>query len=174
MTSPISAIDTNIAASYLVTTSIKLNTLTNLTMRRLEEYGINVEEIESEEEAQEILNKKEAEAAEKTQQTQSSQNAETYYDKQIMSDAINLASDLGLYIGSDTDIETLMDNIQNRLAQLEETVGNNENLKSVVDEYTNRYDYIYAQYMNKKSTLSTQVLTSLDVMGTNNMVSTGL
>lgn len=157
------------AASLYVSTSTNLMyTLTDVTIRRLQELNIDVDEVSSEDEAQEIIAKEEAK---QTEQTQSAQNAETYYDKQIINDAVQLAEDLGLYVSTDVDILTLMENIQNYLASLEAAVSGNENLEKVVEEYSNRYDYIYSQYMDKKSTLSSQVLGSLDVMGSNNIAS---
>ena len=158
----ISALTSAQSSYYLATVSNVLSSITEVTKRRLEEYNIEVEEVTAEEEAVAIIEEKEAE---KTQQTQTVQNSETYYDKQILADAINLASDLGIYVGSNTDVITLMDNIQNRLAEIESAVGDNENMSKIVEEYTNRYDYIYAQYMNKKDTLSDQIIKSLDIMG---------
>lgn len=166
MTSPISAIENfNVAASYMVATSAKLlNALTSTTRKKLEELGLNTEEIKTEDEALAAIEEKE-----KTDKTASVQNSETYYDKQIIADLIDLAEDLGLYVGQGTDIETLMDNIKNRLEEIKAAVEGNENLQSIADEYSNRYDYLYAQYMNKKSTLSNQILTSLDAMSINSI-----
>lgn len=168
--SPVNSIEAyNMAASLYVSTSTNLMyTLTDVTIRRLQELNIDVDEVSSEAEAQEIIAEEEAK---QTEQTQSAQNAETYYDKQIINDAVQLAEDLGLYVSTDVDILTLMENIQNYLASLEAAVSGNENLEKVVEEYSNRYDYIYSQYMDKKSTLSSQVLGSLDVMGSNNIAS---
>ena len=168
--SPVNSIEAyNMAASLYVSTSTNLMyTLTDVTIRRLQELNIDVDEVSSEAEAQEIIAEEEAK---QTEQTQSAQNAETYYDKQIINDAVQLAEDLGLYVSTDVDILTLMENIQNYLASLEAAVSGNENLEKVVEEYSNRYDYIYSQYMDKKSTLSSQVLGSLDVMGSNNISS---
>ena len=168
--SPVNSIEAyNMAASLYVSTSTNLMyTLTDVTIRRLQELNIDVDEVSSEAEAQEIIAEEEAK---QTEQTQSAQNAETYYDKQIINDAVQLAENLGLYVSTDVDILTLMENIQNYLASLEAAVSGNENLEKVVEEYSNRYDYIYSQYMDKKSTLSSQVLGSLDVMGSNNIAS---
>lgn len=168
MTSPINSITSiNIVSSYIAAENAKmLSAVTNLTKKRLEEYGVDVEKIQTEDEALAILEEKELE---ETEQLQSSQNGETYYDKQIISDALDLASDLGLYFDTGIDLETLMENIQNRLAELKSAVGDNENLNEVVDEYSNRYDYIYSQYMNKKSVLSSQLTASLDISGLNNI-----
>ena len=168
--SPVNSIEAyNMAASLYVSTSTNLMyTLTDVTIRRLQELNIDVDEVSSEAEAQEIIAEEEAK---QTEQTQSAQNAETYYDKQIINDAVQLAEDLGLYVSTDVDILTLMENIQNYLASLEAAVSGNENLEKVVEEYSNRYDYIYSQYMDKNSTLSSQVLGSLDVMGSNNIAS---
>ena len=168
--SPVNSIEAyNMAASLYVSTSTNLMyTLTDVTIRRLQELNIDVDEVSSEAEAQEIIAEEEAK---QTEQTQSAQNAETYYDKQIINDAVQLAEDLGLYVSTDVDILTLMENIQNYLASLEAAVSGNENLEKVVEEYSNRYDYIYSKYMDKKSTLSSQVLGSLDVMGSNNIAS---
>ena len=168
--SPVNSIEAyNMAASLYVSTSTNLMyTLTDVTIRRLQELNIDVDEVSSEAEAQEIIAEEEAK---QTEQTQSAQNAETYYDKQIINDAVQLAEDLGLYVSTDVDILTLMENIQNYLASLEAAVSGNENLEKVVEEYSNRYDYIYSQYMDKKSTLSSQLLGSLHVMGSNNIAS---
>lgn len=168
--SPVNSIEAyNMGASLYVSTSTNLMfTLTDVTIRRLQELNIDVDEVSSEDEAQKIIAEEEAK---QTEQTQSAQNAETYYDKQIINDAVQLAEDLGLYVSTDVDILTLMENIQNYLASLEAAVSGNENLEKVVEEYSNRYDYIYSQYMDKKSTLSSQVLGSLDVMGSNNIAS---
>ena len=168
--SPVNSIEAyNMAASLYVSTSTNLMyTLTDVTIRRLQELNIDVDEVSSEDEAQEIIAEEEAK---QTEQTQSAQNAETYYDKQIINEEVQLAEDLGLYVSTDVDILTLMENIQNYLASLEAAVSGNENLEKVVEEYSNRYDYIYSQYMDKKSTLSSQVLGSLDVMGSNNIAS---
>lgn len=171
MTSPISSItNLNIVSSYIAAENAKmLSAVTNLTKKRLEEYGVDVDKIQTEDEALAILEEKELEETEQTEQLQSSQNSETYYDKQIMSDALDLASDLGLYFDTSIDLETLMENIQNRLAELKSAVGDNENLNKVVDEYSNRYDYIYSQYMDKKSVLSAQLIASVEISGLNNI-----
>ena len=81
---------------------------------------------------------------------------------------------MGLSVSQDDELTVVMDNIKDRLDELQAQLGGNENTKSVVDEYSNRYDYIYAQYMNKGSTLKNQIITSLDVMGTSGAVSAGL
>ncbi|MGN0014908.1 MAG: hypothetical protein ACI37T_05765 [Candidatus Gastranaerophilaceae bacterium] len=171
MTSPISSItNLNIVSSYIAAENAKmLSAVTNLTKKRLEEYGVDVDKIQTEDEALAILEEKELEEAKQTEQLQSSQNSETYYDKQIMSDALDLASDLGLYFDTSIDLETLMENIQNRLAELKSAVSDNENLNKVVDEYSNRYDYIYSQYMDKKSVLSAQLIASVEISGLNNI-----
>lgn len=171
MTSPISSItNLNIVSSYIAAENAKmLSAVTNLTKKRLEEYGVDVDKIQTEDEALAILEEKELEEAKQTEQLQSSQNSETYYDKQIMSDALDLASDLGLYFDTSIDLETLMENIQNRLTELKSAVGDNENLNKVVDEYSNRYDYIYSQYMDKKSVLSAQLIASVEISGLNNI-----
>ncbi|MCR5261098.1 MAG: hypothetical protein K6C94_04595 [Candidatus Gastranaerophilales bacterium] len=148
-------------AYYVATTTQLYSSLSELTLYRLQEYGIRTEEIKSEDEAQALIEKKEAEKAEKVK---AQQNGETYYDKQIMSDLIHLAEDIGVYVGTSTDIFTLVDNVKARLTHLQNIVGDNKNLKSIVDEYSNRYDYIYAQYMDKKATLQNQIITSLDAM----------
>lgn len=171
MTSGISEINSQaaIASAQYVTTS--LNVMTSLkesTIAKLKSYNVEATENMTEEEAQKIIDEKEAE---KAQQTQATQNSETYYDKQIITDAKSLAEDIGVFTGEDTDVLTLMENIAARLQQLESTVGDNKNLKSIVDEYSNRYDYIYAQYMNKKSTLSSQIVSSMDIMGLNGISS---
>lgn len=171
MTSGINEINSQAlaASSLYISTSVKVYTaLKESTLSKLKSYNIEVTETMTEEEAQEIIEEKEAE---KAQQTQATQNSETYYDKQIITDAKNLASDLGLFTNEDTDVLTLMENIAARLQELETSVGDNENLKNVVDEYSNRYDYIYAQYMNKKSTLSSQIVSSMDIMGLNGISS---
>lgn len=163
----------SIAANQLAisTTTNILNSLSAMTLRRLDELDINTEGIDSEEEALAAIDAKEAE---KTQKTESEQNAQTYYDKQIIADAIQLAQDLGLYVSQDDELTVVMDNIKDRLDELQAQLGGNENTKSVVDEYSSRYDYIYAQYMNKATTLKSQIITSLDVMGTSGAVSAGL
>lgn len=163
----------SIAANQLAisTTTNILNSLSAMTLRRLDELDINTEGIDSEEEALAAIDAKEAE---KTQKTESEQNAQTYYDKQIIADAIQLAQDLGLYVSQDDELTVVMDNIKDRLDELQAQLGGNDNTKSVVDEYSSRYDYIYAQYMNKATTLKSQIITSLDVMGTSGAVSAGL
>lgn len=159
---PINAIDAaNASALYVNTTTQIYTTLNEITQRRLEEYGIDVSTVKSEKDAEKILQEKETE---KTEKTNSQKNAETYYDKQVISDAINLAEDIGIYVGFDTDVRTIMENIKYRLTMLNNTVGDNKHLKEVIDEYSNRYDYIYAQYMNKKDFLENQIVTSLDAM----------
>lgn len=163
----------SIAANQLAiaTTTNILNSLSAMTLRRLDELDISTTEINSEEEALAAI---EAKEIEKTQKTEAEQNAQTYYDKQIIADAIQLAQDLGLYVSQDDELSVVMDNIKDRLEELQAQLSGNENTKNVVDEYSNRYDYIYAQYMNKATTLKTQIITSLDVMGTSGTVSAGL
>lgn len=165
----------SVAANQLAisTTTSIMNSLSAMTWRRLNELDINTEEITSEEDALAAIEAKEAEET-KAGKTDSEQNAQTYYDKQIIADAIQLAQDLGLSVSQDDELTVVMDNIKDRLDELQAQLGGNENTKSVVDEYSNRYDYIYAQYMNKGSTLKNQIITSLDVMGTSGAVSAGL
>lgn len=158
---------------YISTTTSILNSLSAMTLRRLKELDIDTANIVSEEEALAAIEEKETEEAQSVQ-TESAQNAQTYYDKQIIADAIQLAQDLGLTVSQNDELSVVMDNIKNRLDELQAQLGGNQNTKDVVDEYTNRYDYIYSQYMNKGSTLKSQIITSLDVMGTNGAVSAGL
>lgn len=158
---------------YVATTTSILNSLSSMTLRRLNDLDISTEGITSEEEALAAIEEKEAEET-KAAQTESAQNAQTYYDKQIISDAIQLAQDLGLTVSQNDELSVVMDNIKYRLSELQEQLSGNQNTKDVVDEYTNRYDYIYSQYMNKGSTLKSQIITSLDVMGMNGAVSASL
>ncbi len=158
---------------YIATTTSILNSLSSMTLRRLKELDINTEKINSEEEALAAIEEKENEKTQ-TENTIAEQNAQTYYDKQIIADAIQLAQDLGLSVMQNDELSVVMDNIKNRLDELQAQLSGNENTKDVVDEYTNRYDYIYAQYMNKGSTLKSQIITSLDVMGMNGAVSASL
>ena len=149
MVDKISEINSVSANQLAVTVSTNiLTTLSSMTLRRLNELDINTENINSEEDALAAIEAKEAEQA-KAEKTESEQNAQTYYDKQIISDAIQLAQDLGLYVSQDDELSVVMDNIKDRLDELQAELGGNDNTKSVVDEYSNRYDYIYAQYMNK-------------------------
>ncbi len=173
MTAGISAIESySIAASYFISTSTNLlKTVTDLTRRKLETHGITVSETTTEQEAQAVLEEKEAE---KTQKTQSVQNSETYYDKQIMADALSLAQDLGIYVGGNIDIYTLMENIKDQLTMLEGVIGDNKNMKAILDEYQSRYAYVYSQYMDKKGTLANQMVSTLDIMGSTNIASSGL
>ena len=174
MVDKISEINSVSANQLAVTVSTNiLTTLSSMTLRRLNELDINTENINSEEDALVAIEAKEAEQA-KAEKTESEQNAQTYYDKQIISDAIQLAQDLGLYVSQDDELSVVMDNIKDRLDELQAELGGNDNTKSVVDEYSNRYDYIYAQYMNKATTLKSQIITSLDVMGMNGAVSASL
>ncbi len=174
MVDKISEINSVSANQLAVTVSTNiLTTLSSMTLRRLNELDINTENINSEEDALAAIEAKEAEQA-KAEKTESEQNAQTYYDKQIISDAIQLAQDLGLYVSQDDELSVVMDNIKDRLDELQAELGGNDNTKSVVDEYSNRYDYIYAQYMNKATTLKSQIITSLDVMGMNGAVSASL
>lgn len=174
MVDKISEINSVSANQLAVTVSTNiLTTLSSMTLRRLNELDINTENINSEEDALAAIEAKEAEQA-KAEKTESEQNAQTYYDKQIISDAIHLAQDLGLYVSQDDELSVVMDNIKDRLDELQAELGGNDNTKSVVDEYSNRYDYIYAQYMNKATTLKSQIITSLDVMGMNGAVSASL
>lgn len=158
---------------YIATTTSILKSLSSMTLRRLKELNIDTESIASEEEALAAIEEKEAEQTQSVQ-TESAQNAQTYFDKQIIADAIQLAQDLGLSVSQNDELSVVMDNIKNRLDELQAQLGGNQNTKDVVDEYTNRYDYIYAQYMNKGSTLKSQIITTLDVMGTSGAVSAGL
>jgi DNA polymerase II small subunit/DNA polymerase delta subunit B len=174
MTDGITSITAALNANYIATSTNLASKLSSLTLRRLKEYDIDVNEVTSEAEATALIKEKEAEKAQQAAQTESSQNGQTYYDKQIISDAIQLASDLGLSVSQDTEVDVIMTNINDRLTQLSGQLGNNENMKKVVDEYTNRFDYIYAQYMNKGSTLKSEVVSTLDVMGMNGAVSTNL
>ena len=147
------------SSAYTEMTAQHMAALSDVTRRQLEEYDISVRDVSSEEEAQKLIDEKK-----QTEKVKTQQNAETYYDKQIISDAINLAEDIGLSVMYGTNILILMDNIKSRLTELKDTVGDNKNLSKVVDEYSNRYDYIYAQYMNKKDFLNNQIITSLDAM----------
>ncbi len=174
MVDKISEINSVAANQFAVAVSSNiLATLSSMTLRRLNELDINTENITSEEDALATIEAKEAEQA-KAEKTESEQNAQTYYDKQIISDAIQLAQDLGLYVSQDDELSVVMDNIKDRLEELQAELGGNENTKNVVDEYSNRYDYIYAQYMNKGSTLKSQIITSLDVMGVSGAVSASI
>lgn len=174
MVDKISEINSVAANQFAVAVSSNiLATLSSMTLRRLNELDINTDNITSEEDALATIEAKEAEQA-KAEKTESEQNAQTYYDKQIISDAIQLAQDLGLYVSQDDELSVVMDNIKDRLEELQAELGGNENTKNVVDEYSNRYDYIYAQYMNKGSTLKSQIITSLDVMGVSGAVSASI
>ncbi len=172
MSSGINPIDLNLASNYIVLTNLNiLNYMTEINGTKLEQYNSDVNKVESDEDTQAVSEK---EDVDNTQKIQSEQNAQTYYDKQIIEDALNLAADLGIYVSAGSDIQTLMDNIKSRLDDLKSAFNGNENLNGVVEEYSNRYDYIFAQYMDKKAVLQNQVLTTLDVMSLNNIASSGM
>ena len=162
----INPIDSMMVASstYVEMTAQHMAAISDVTRRQLEEYDISVRDVSSEEDAQKKIDEKK-----QTDKVKAQQNAETYYDKQIVSDALHLAEDIGLSVMYGTDILILMDNIKSRLTELKNTVGDNKNLNKVVEEYSNRYDYIYAQYMNKKDYLNNQVIMSLDAMSVSSL-----
>ena len=162
----INPIDSMMVASstYTEMTAQHMAAISDVTRRQLEEYDISVRDVSSEKDAQKKIDEKK-----QTDKVKAQQNAETYYDKQIVSDALHLAEDIGLSVMYGTDILILMDNIKSRLTELKDTVGDNKNLSKVVEEYSNRYDYIYAQYMNKKDFLNNQVIMSLDAMSVSSL-----
>ena len=149
----------SVSGISLINSVLNLSTLSISLKRRLINAGVNAEEVKSDEEAEAILAQKEETA--KVKETENETQGVSYYDKQFMNDVRLLAQDLGLYVSEDTDMETLLYNISVQIALLKDLFANNDNLKEVAQQFDDRYQNLYANYMSKRNTLQNQTLISL-------------
>lgn len=149
----------SVSGISLINSTLSLSTLSANLRRRLINAGVDAEEVKSNEEAEAILAQKEETA--KVSETEDKTNGVSYYDKELLNDIRLLALDLGLYVSEDTDMETLLYNISVQIALLKDLFANNDNLKEVAQQFDDRYQNIYANYMSKRNTLQNQTLVSL-------------
>lgn len=149
----------SVSGISLINSVLNLSTLSISLKRRLINAGVNAEEVKSDEEAEAILAQKEETA--KVKETENETQGVSYYDKQFMNDVRLLAQDLGLYVSEDTDMETLLYNISVQIALLKDLFANNDNLKEVAQQFDDRYQNLYANYMSERNTLQNQTLISL-------------
>ena len=149
----------SVSGISLINSVLNLSTLSISLKRRLINAGVNAEEVKSDEEAEAILAQKEETA--KVKETENETQGVSYYDKQFMNDVRLLAQALGLYVSEDTDMETLLYNISVQIALLKDLFANNDNLKEVAQQFDDRYQNLYANYMSKRNTLQNQTLISL-------------
>jgi len=149
----------SVSGISLINSVLNLSTLSISLKRRLINAGVNAEEVKSDEEAEAILAQKEETA--KVKETENETQGVSYYDKQFMNDVRLLAQDLGLYVSEDTDMETLLYNISVQIALLKDLFANNDNLKEVAQQFDDRYQNLYANYMSERNTLQNQTLVSL-------------
>lgn len=154
-------IDAISSISY-INTAMAIQTVSAPLKRRLAKLGIKAEEVKNDEEAKAILAEKEqnkaAEEVSETDKIQSSAQELNFYDRELMNDIKLLASDLGMYVSEDIDMEDLLYNISVKISQIQALFENNDNLKKVAEQFDNRYQNIYERYLSKKNSLSTQIV----------------
>ena len=145
-----------------INTAMAIQTVSAPLKRKLAKLGINAEEVKSDEEAQAVIAEKEqTKGTEEVSEVDKTQNASEeldFYDKELMSDIKLLASDLGMYVSEDIDMEDLLYNISVKISQVQSLFENNDNLKKVAEQFDDRYQNLYSRYMSKKSSLSTQIV----------------
>lgn len=145
-----------IANISIVNTALALYTLSEPLKRRLIELGINAEKVSGDEEAKALIAKKEE--TQKVGKAQNQTSQINFYDKELIFDIKRLASDLGMYVPEDIDIKEMLYNISMKITHLSALFANNKNLKKVAEQFEDRYQNIYARYMTKKSSLSSQTV----------------
>ena len=154
-------IDAISSISY-INTAMAIQTVSAPLKRRLAKFGINAEEVKNDEEAKAILAEKEqtnaAEDVSETDKIQNSAQELNFYDRELMNDIKLLASDLGMYVSEDIDMEDLLYNISVKISQIQALFEGNDNLKKVAEQFDDRYQNIYARYLSKKNSLSTQIV----------------
>lgn len=145
-----------------INTAMAIQTVSAPLKRKLAKLGINAEEVKNDEEAQAVIAEKEqTKGTEEVSEVDKTQNASEeldFYDKELMSDIKLLASDLGMYVSEDIDMEDLLYNISVKISQVQSLFENNDNLKKVAEQFDDRYQNLYSRYMSKKSSLSTQIV----------------
>ena len=154
-------IDAISSISY-INTAMAIQTVSAPLKRRLAKFGINAEEVKNDEEAKAILAEKEqtnaAEDVSETDKIQNSAQELNFYDRELMNDIKLLASDLGMYVSEDINMEDLLYNISVKISQIQALFEGNDNLKKVAEQFDDRYQNIYARYLSKKNSLSTQIV----------------
>ena len=145
-----------------INTALAIQTVSAPLKRRLAKLGIKAEEVKNDEEAKAILAEKEqtnaAEDVSETDKIQNSAQELNFYDRELMNDIKLLASDLGMYVSEDIDMEDLLYNISVKISQIQALFEGNDNLKKVAEQFDDRYQNIYARYLSKKNSLSTQIV----------------
>ena len=98
-----------ISSINLTNTALTLYNLSDSIKRRLIAAGISTEGITSNEEAEAILAEKGIESDEKktkkVEETKTETSSVSYYDEELIFDIKRLASDLGMYVPEDIDME---------------------------------------------------------------------
>lgn len=148
-----------------INTNIYINVnpiLSDATMRKLKELGINTSGITSEEEAKKLIDKQTA----AKEQTNKTSETDERFDK-IYQRLKTLSMHLGVSMSQTEKIETVLSKIQARIALFSQY--NNSNINAARSEYDS-IKYTYETLTSSKSNL----FTGLDILGKTNKVLVGM
>lgn|SRR5574344_783714 len=165
MTDSISAVSAN---SVSKSSSSSSTALTDATKKKLEALGINTTDIKTESDGQEKL--KEAQAAQNAQNAKPAQQAQS---NTVETEAKDLASQMGVVVGNNDDLATILDSISAQISNVQASAGTDETKKSEADNYQIQYNTIYQEYQQQEASKS-MLTGSLDGMAAYNKAALGL
>ncbi len=164
MTTSISSINAGSSAA-----SEALSKKTNLsqeTKSKLEALGIAVTDGMTESQAQAKIAAKEAEQKSDDKQDNPSEN-------EILSDARALASEVGVSVASDDDVNDILDNISSELEAMLEDAEGNPAILAQLSSYLNRLNSLEDRYDNLQ-TSQNNMYSAMNMISTNNKIALGL
>lgn len=168
MTEPITAV--NAGSSSVSGIVVKKTTLSDSTKSQLEALGIAAADGMTEAEAQAKIAAAKQEQAAQNQPTGQGVNLS---EEELLEEARNLASTVGVPITSDEDLITILDDIGAELEMMLEEAGNNPSVLSTLSSYLSDLTSIDERYDTLQTTLS-EVYAAMDMEAANNKLALGL
>lgn len=168
MTEPITAV--NAGSSSVSGIVVEKTTLSDSTKSQLEALGIAAADGMTEAEAQAKIAAAKQEQAAQNQPTGQGVNLS---EEDLLEEARNLASTVGVPITSDEDLITILDDIGAELEMMLEEAGNNPSVLSTLSSYLSDLTSIDERYDTLQTTLS-EVYAAMDMEAANNKLALGL
>lgn len=142
---------------------VSKHALSNETISKLKEFGINIASVSSETEAKQIIKEK----TEAKERANNANKADARFEK-IYQRIRTLATRLDISVSSSEKVETVLNKIDAKISMLEEN-NNNANISAVRSEYDS-IKYTYETLTSVRANL----FTGLDILGKTNRVVMGI
>jgi hypothetical protein len=137
------------------------------TKKKLAALGIDSSNIKTEAEAQQQIKQVQQEKAQHAQAAQANKGGSS--QAEIKSEATSLAEQMGITVGNEDQVSTIMDNLATKLTELKAAAGTDETKISEYQNYQTQYDTLNQEYQQ-----SQMISASMDGMANYNKVLLGL